>query len=220
MGLQIKDGGVSVPRRERWTIYHSTKKQTQINCPSFPNLSIDEVTATYPCAGLCVHCLLVLWSMEWLQQIDHFQRWLDRSFGRIRDPKGNLTQIAYDAKGNPLTITDALNQVTTFTYNPQGLLLTTKDALNQTTTFTYDALGRLLTTTDPLNRTTTLTYDAAGNVATSTDALNRTTTFTYDAKNRLVEIRDTNDGRTTYTYDGNGNLLTRITPKNETISFA
>ena len=70
------------------------------------------------------------------------------------------------------------------------------------------------------NRTTTLTYDAAGNVATSTDALNRTTTFTYDAKNRLVEIRDTNDGRTTYTYDGNGNLLTRITPKNETISFA
>ncbi|MBK9113003.1 MAG: RHS repeat protein [Nitrospira sp.] len=64
--------------------------------------------------------------MEWLQQIDHFQRWLDRSFGRIRDPKGNLTQIAYDAKGNPLTITDALNQVTTFTYNPQGLLLTTR----------------------------------------------------------------------------------------------
>jgi YD repeat-containing protein len=40
----------------------------------------------------------------------------------IRDPKGNLTQIAYDAKGNPLTITDALNQVTTFTYNPQGLV--------------------------------------------------------------------------------------------------
>ena len=27
-------------------------------------------------------------------------------------PKGNLTQVAYDAKGNPLTITDALNQVT------------------------------------------------------------------------------------------------------------
>ncbi len=49
----------------------------------------------------------------------------------IRDPKGNLTQIAYDAKGNPLTITDALNQVTTFTYTPQRLLLTTKDALNQ-----------------------------------------------------------------------------------------
>jgi len=44
----------------------------------------------------------------------------------IRDPKGNLTSITYDAKGNPLTITDALNQVTTFTYNPKGLLLTTK----------------------------------------------------------------------------------------------
>ncbi|MBP8153846.1 MAG: RHS repeat protein, partial [Nitrospira sp.] len=41
----------------------------------------------------------------------------------MRDPKGNLTSITYDAKGNPLTITDALNQVTTFTYNPQGLLL-------------------------------------------------------------------------------------------------
>ena len=138
----------------------------------------------------------------------------------IRDPKGNLTQIAYDAKGNPLTITDALNQVTTFTYNPQGLLLTTKDALNQTTTFAYDALGRLLTTTDPLNRITTLTYDAAGNVATSKDALNRVTTFTYDAKNRLVEIRDTNDGWTSYSYDGNGNLLTVTDAKHQVTTFA
>ena len=58
-------------------------------------------------------------------------------------PKGNLTQVLYDAKGNPLTITDALNQVPTFTYNSQGLLLTTKDALNQTTTFTYDPLGKV-----------------------------------------------------------------------------
>ena len=40
----------------------------------------------------------------------------------IRDPKGNLTSITYDAKGNPLTITDALNQVTTFTYNPPSNL--------------------------------------------------------------------------------------------------
>lgn len=138
----------------------------------------------------------------------------------IRDPKGNLTQIAYDAKGNPLTITDALNQVTMFTYNPQGLLLSTKDALNQTTTFTYDPLGRLLTTTDPLSRTTTLTYDVAGNVATSTDALNRITSFEYDAKNRLKNVIDPNTGVTSYTYDGNGNLLTVKDAKNQVTTFA
>ncbi len=43
----------------------------------------------------------------------------------IKDPKGNLTQIAYDAQGNPLTLSDADNKVTTFTYDSRGLLRTT-----------------------------------------------------------------------------------------------
>ena len=136
------------------------------------------------------------------------------------EPTFNQVTRITDAKGNPLTITDADNKVTTFTYNAQGLLLTTTDALNQTTTFTYDALGRLLTTTDPLNRTTTLTYDQAGNVATSKDALDRITTFEYDAKNRLTKVIDPLLGETVYTYDGNGNLLTVTDAKNQVTTFA
>jgi RHS repeat-associated protein len=139
---------------------------------------------------------------------------------RITEPKGNQTNITYDVKGNPLTITDADNKVTTFTYDSRGLLLTSKDALNQTTTFTYDTQGRLLTTTDPLNRTTTLTYDNAGNVATSTDALNRITAFQYDQKNRLKKVIDPLLGETVYTYDGNGNLLTVKDAKNQITTFA
>ncbi|WP_413937141.1 RHS repeat-associated core domain-containing protein, partial [Nitrospira sp. BLG_1] len=142
---------------------------------------------------------------------------------RITDPKGNQTNIAYDAKGNPITITDADNKITRFFYNAQGLLTETRDALypaNPATTFTYDALGRLLTTTDPLTRTTTLTYDSAGNVATSKDHLNRITAFEYDAKNRLKKVIDPLLGETVYTYDGNGNLLTVKDAKNQVTTFA
>ena len=132
-------------------------------------------------------------------------------------------QVQADAKGNPLTITDADNKVTRFFYNAQGLLTVTRDALyptNPATTFTYDTLGRLLTTTDPLNRTTTLTYNNAGDVATSKDHLNRITSFEYDAKNRLKKVTDPLNGITQYSYDGNGNLLTVKDAKNQITTFA
>ena len=132
-------------------------------------------------------------------------------------------QVQADAKGNPLTITDADNKVTRFFYNAQGLLTVTRDALyptNPATTFTYDTLGRLLTTTDPLNRTTTLTYNNAGDVATSKDHLNRITSFEYDAKNRLKKVTDPLNGITQYSYDGNGNLLTVKDAKNQVTTFA
>ena len=52
------------------------------------------------------------------------------------------------------------------------------------------------------------------------DAKNQTTTFAYDSRNRLLSTTDPLGKIERYTYDGNDNLLTRITPKNETISFA
>ncbi|HRC42786.1 MAG TPA: hypothetical protein PLT27_01940 [Nitrospira sp.] len=55
----------------------------------------------------------------------------------IRDPKGNLTQIAYDAKGNPLTITDALNRTTTFTYDAKNRLVEIRDTNDGRTTYAY-----------------------------------------------------------------------------------
>jgi len=39
----------------------------------------------------------------------------------VTDAEGNATQLAYDGKGNLLSITDANNRTTTFTYWGTGV---------------------------------------------------------------------------------------------------
>ena len=88
-----------------------------------------------------------------------------------------LRSYTYNAKHQPLTITDARGAVTTYTYNTAGQVLTVTTPPAQghsqgpTTTFTYDTNGYLQQVTGPVpGATTTFTYDGYGRKRTSTDA--------------------------------------------------
>ena len=66
--------------------------------------------------------------------------------------RGN-TGLTYDALGNLLTSTDALNNTTSYTYDSMGNVLTKTQYLNASTpltwTYTYNSFQEVLTATDP-----------------------------------------------------------------------
>jgi len=67
-----------------------------------------------------------------------------------------IASYTYDARHQPLTITDARGAVTTYTYNPQGQVLTVTTppaeghSQGATTSFTYDTNGYLQQVSGPV----------------------------------------------------------------------
>jgi len=94
----------------------------------------------------------------------------------------------YTSQHVPETITDAAGQPTTMMYNAAGQLVTVTDALDETTTYSYESgTGYLLSITGPVSgATTTYAYDDYGRIQTISDADNYTVTITYDALNRVI----------------------------------
>jgi len=74
------------------------------------------------------------------------------------------------------------------TYDAVGNLISTTDALDHTTTYEYDALNRKVKTTDALGHTTQVAYDVLGNVIDETDANGVITHTSYDELNRPVAV--------------------------------
>lgn len=128
-----------------------------------------------------------------------------------------VTNLEYDANGNPTKISDpSLNRSTTQQYDAinrliqqnqphtvtpntqQGTTTTQYNAIDEVTsvidprtlntTYTKNAYGEVLTLTSPDTGTTTNTYDNAGNLKTRTDATGKIATYTYDATNRPTKI--------------------------------
>ncbi|RBY74636.1 hypothetical protein DQ239_19310 [Blastococcus sp. TF02-09] len=146
------------------------------------------------------------------------------------DTQGNVTNLSYDAAGNPTRQTSG-GVTTSTTYNPPvgqaavcngggkaGQPCTQTDGRGSVTTFSYDSAGNLRTVTPPAGviKATTYTYDDAGRPKTMTDGKGQVTTYVYDGADRVTQIRY--DGASScltpadcqrYTYDGNGNLTTR-----------
>src|SRR5450755_2286604 len=77
------------------------------------------------------------------------------------DPAANVTNYAYDAEGQLLTVT-----LQNYTGNPAQ---PTSPAPLVTESRAYDPAGRLDSETDPLSNATSYTYDQLGDVATQTD---------------------------------------------------
>ena len=142
----------------------------------------------------------------------------------IKDARDNTTSIDYDPKGNPIQITDDLNNITKMEYNTRGQVTKVTSgfgtALENNTLFTYYSNTlNLQSIADPLNNVTTFTYDDSGNILTSTDANNKTTTFEYDLMGRLTKVTDPDNKVTQYQYDEAGNLKKIIDAKLHETNF-
>ena len=129
----------------------------------------------------------------------------------IRDPLGNVTQYAYDARGNQTQITDPAGNITQKVYYADGSLAQVTDPAGKVTTFQYDTNGNLVSTTDPLGNVTQQVW-ANTLLAQRTDARNRTTTYTYDAWGRLVGITYPAGGSApvSLSYDAEGRLVQSV----------
>ena len=55
---------------------------------------------------------------------------------------GNRVTTTYDADGETLTVTDALNRTTTYTYSVRGWVATVTDPMGYVATYTYTATGK------------------------------------------------------------------------------
>lgn len=147
------------------------------------------------------------------------------------------TYDAYDADGQPLTITDSNGVVTTLTYDarqrlqsrqvagetasysywPTGLLKRATQADGSYVEYTYDSAQRLVSVSDALGNHIDYTLDAMGNrtaenVYDPSSVLKRTHTRVYNTLNQLyqdVNAANTAAVTTTYTLNNNG-LVTGV----------
>jgi YD repeat-containing protein len=149
------------------------------------------------------------------------------------------TQIAYDARGNVASATDARGNTTTslyddknrliestgpdpdgagplaapvtrYAYDLAGNLASLTDANGNVTQYQYDSRNRRVAMTDPDGGVTRFAYDADDNLARVTDPVGNVTRFVYDARSRLVEETDPLGKKITYAYDAADNLIQKV----------
>ena len=142
----------------------------------------------------------------------------------VKDPKGNVTTLGYDANGVDVTSVTNANGVQTMsaTYNAQHQPLTVTDSSSGgTTSFSYTEWGAPATVTDAENRTTGYSYGTTGNnlrrleevrnlgIPTGNGIYNYTTLnrFSYDNMGRVQTTTDAAGLTIGYQYD----LVDRVT---------
>ncbi|MHB2026909.1 MAG: RHS repeat-associated core domain-containing protein [Elusimicrobiota bacterium] len=131
----------------------------------------------------------------------------------ITDPRGDKTQMFYDADGDLIQSEDAAGNFTAMSYDAQGHVTQSKDPLGLSTNFTYNGDGALASVTDPLGRATTMKRDGLSRVTQNIDPLGHQTEFSYDADSDLTQIQDADNGLTKYSYAAGrdqGPLLSQV----------
>lgn len=139
-------------------------------------------------------------------------------------PSAGVTEYAYDANGNLLSVTDPDGDKTTYTYNADnertkveepnktvtetkydtgGNTITQIDGNKHITKYERNALEEVTEVVDPLGHKTLKEYDAAGNFVKVTDPKGRTTTYTYDPANRLTKVSYSSGNPATIKYEYN-----------------
>ncbi len=118
-----------------------------------------------------------------------------------------------NSRGMLASITNAVGHITTISaYNAHGQPLSMTDANGLATTMTYDARMRLKSRTvvgggagTGINETTAYDYDGIGQLVKVTLPDLSFISYTYDGAHRLVNIADTLNNSITYTLDNMGN---------------
>jgi RHS repeat-associated protein len=153
--------------------------------------------------------------------------------GKVIDPLGNETEVAYDGNGNLVSETNAKGKITEFVYNgadelietkkPNGAVLKTEyngagevvgqiDGNEEKTTYVRNVLGQPVEIVDPLSRKTIQEFDDAGNLLTVVDPMERAVAYEYDSADRLREIDYSSEATpdVSLEYDANGNLTRMV----------
>jgi RHS repeat-associated protein len=134
----------------------------------------------------------------------------------VKDPRGNVTNYAYDASGRLTTVTYPTTPApttTSYTYWDNGTQQSVTDGRGKKTQSAYDARKRLLQTTYDDQTTTVYAYDGPGNLIQVTDQAKNQVQYTYDLNNQLrtvVQLNPTPSAAsytTAYNYDTSGNLI-------------
>ena len=123
----------------------------------------------------------------------------------VENPDAQTWTYYYDALGQRVQA-DAPT-VTATIFNPSTLTVTAQSAV-PTTLYGYDTFGELAEAQDPDGNVTTTTYDGDGRAAAITGA--PYTPFGSSTAITPIETRS---------YDDDGNLLTDVSPLNETTSY-
>ncbi|MCX6622885.1 MAG: DUF6531 domain-containing protein [Acidobacteria bacterium] len=108
---------------------------------------------------------------------------------------GSVRSLAYDARGNVLSITD-----------PDG----------NKTQFAYDSHGWLTSATNPLGGVTTLVNNADGTLASAALPSGDTEKYAYDDRKRLVKTTRADGAQRSYTYNDLDQLLTTTNEAGDT----
>ncbi|MGH6835267.1 MAG: RHS repeat-associated core domain-containing protein [Methylocella sp.] len=127
------------------------------------------------------------------------------------DPRGNVTNYGYAAKGDLSNVMDALGHVTSIpSYDANGRPLTIIDPNGVTTSLTYTKRGWLTSRTVATLKTV-YAYDKAGNLTQVTKPDGSYLIYTYDLAHRLTGIADAAEDHIVYALDAWGNRTSEQT---------
>jgi YD repeat-containing protein len=135
----------------------------------------------------------------------------------ITAPDDTVTETVYDGltrkvikDSNYRTTGDTpKHQIATSVKNAKGELLSVIDAMSNTVTYAYDPVGNLILTTDPDNNTIEMGYDIRGNKRWQDDPDMGEWTYTYNALDQLMSQTDANGNLIQTAYDVLGRSTAR-----------
>ena len=133
---------------------------------------------------------------------------------------GAGTTLAYDAKGNITSITDARGNTTLYAYDQLKRVVATENALDEITSRTFDSEGRITSVSDSIGLAISNTYNANGQLMQTILRGSVTNEYEYDILGRRTNIvlngysisADEYDavGRTVWTRNADGLVINKV----------
>ncbi|MEU3333375.1 DUF6531 domain-containing protein [Streptomyces sp. NPDC006668] len=134
--------------------------------------------------------------------------------GRIvrRTSAGTSESWTYDAEGNCVAHTDAMEAVTRFEYGHFDLPVARIGPDGTRYTYSHDSELRLTAVTNPQGQRWGYVFDPAGRLVTERDFDGRTITYTHDPAGRLSSTTDANGRTTSVQRDALGQVVRKTAP--------
>lgn len=136
---------------------------------------------------------------------------------QIKDGRGIVSTMDYDAYGRLLKLTEPLGKVSSMIYDKTGNLLVLSDPRGNQQKFSYNARGQLKTRTDAYEKQSHYSFSVQGQLLSWVDELGNSEQTLLDRAGRLASYTDANGNRTQFdmgvdneTFEGGFNDLKQI----------